>query len=461
MVSSHENTILMMGDDDDNNEPTTSYQENRRPPSTQQRTSSTTNNNNNNNDNTTTNTGIKKRTTTKMKMSSCITVCMVPPTTTNDVTNNNNPLHVWDTLTRMRTKLRDPGLFRWPPHANLLYPFVDIPKSSVLTTTTTTTTTAAATTKLLNADDDDDDNDDTNNNEEECYEEQLLSFVKESFETAVEGIRPFQVHLDTFGTFGGKSRGILYLYPRSSRLQQQPQQVRDDDSVQVSIGAITINDGGARNEEEDENINDGYINDVKVEEVEVAEPLVELQSVLQRKFPQCKDNGRFIPHMTLSHFESLEEAQAAQVQFEKEEWWNNHDNNNDESSSSSTPLSSMCFTVNEIYVLKREGDGGQFKILMTVPLGRGQEEEGDDGGKAQMKNAITKSDTGGGGGNSKAVQIHETPIAFPTMPLVEENWVLEERMKLKDRRRLNSRRQRKRSKNRNITGDTNNVGRNK
>jgi len=44
------------------------------------------------------------------------TVCMVPP---------ENSERVWSKLTECRTELRDPGLFRWPPHTNLLYPFLD------------------------------------------------------------------------------------------------------------------------------------------------------------------------------------------------------------------------------------------------------------------------------------------------------------------------------------------------
>lgn len=377
----------MMGDDDDDDDNgPTRYQDRR--PSTQRTPSK--------NYDATMDTEIEMRTIAKMKMSSCMTVCIVPPTI-DDNNNNNNPLHVWDTLTRMRTALRDPGFFRWPPHANLLYPFVDIAQSSSPT---------------IKADADDD-----NSDGEEKYDEIVLSKVRKSLEKAVEGCRPFQVHLDTFGKFGGKGRGILYLYPRSSRRQQAR-----EDAAKISTGTA-VNCAG---DEEDEKIV-GYTN---LEEEIGVEPIVELQSALQRQFPQCKDHGQFTPHMTLSHFASLEEAQAAQAQFESEEWWND---DNDEASSSLS-LSSMCFTVNEIYVLKREGDEGQFKILMTVPLGSGQDEVDDRGnvGMCGIMNTVAKSGTSGGGG-SKAVQIHDPPIAFPSMPLVEKGWVLEERMKLKQR----------------------------
>jgi 2'-5' RNA ligase superfamily len=46
-----------------------------------------------------------------------LTVCMVPPESSD---------WAWEMITRCRTELRDPGLFRWPPHVNLLYPFLDI-----------------------------------------------------------------------------------------------------------------------------------------------------------------------------------------------------------------------------------------------------------------------------------------------------------------------------------------------
>jgi len=50
------------------------------------------------------------------RKSHCITICMVPPPTSKST---------WTQLTSARRKYRDPGFYRWPPHANLLYPFVE------------------------------------------------------------------------------------------------------------------------------------------------------------------------------------------------------------------------------------------------------------------------------------------------------------------------------------------------
>mmetsp|Transcript_2100 Transcript_2100/g.3193 ORF Transcript_2100/g.3193 Transcript_2100/m.3193 type:complete len:375 (-) Transcript_2100:79-1203(-) len=242
-----------------------------------------------------------------------MTVCMVPESKYADV---------WEAVTKARTELRDPGLFRWPPHANMLYPFLDIkPKNS------------------------------------ESFDEDKLDLLS----AAVKKCEPFQVSFDSFGTFGGQHRGVLYLYPRS---------FRDCDSMQQS----TLSEEDSTNEE----------------------PLVQLQSILQEHLPECDDqkkNGKYTPHITLSHFPSLEEALDGQAKLET--WWQSKE-----------------FIVNEIYVLKRIGDDGQFKILASLPLGE----------------------------NTLGAQIHDPPIVFPGMPLVEEDWVREERMALKARRNGNGRR---------------------
>jgi 2'-5' RNA ligase len=180
-----------------------------------------------------------------------ISVCMVPP--------------IHDNITKARRELRDPGLFRWPPHANLLYPFVSIDSSED---------------------------------------------VIERLEDATRSIAPFRCTLETCGTFGGTKRGVLFLHPRSYHDQQNK-------------------DTGI-------------------------EPLIELQSKLIQKFPECTDqlkHGSFTPHITLSHFTSIDEALEGQKVVE--EWWQ-----------------SIEFSVTEIYCLIRDGDGGQFKRLLTLPLGQ-------------------------------------------------------------------------------------------
>lgn len=242
-----------------------------------------------------------------------MTVCMVPPSQYENV---------WEALTKARVQLKDPGFFRWPPHANLLYPFLNV--------------------KPIDKDFIDDE------------KLQQLSL-------AVKKIKPFRVSLDSFGTFGGTSRGVLYTYPRSYKNRNS-----------------LINDEGKDH---------------------TMEPLIALQSVLYEHFPECPDQqqkyGKFTPHITLSHFPSLEDAQKAQKMIES--WW-----------------TKMEFDVHEIYLLRRLGDGGQFKKIATLPLG-----------------------------SSKDVCQHHPDIAFDGMPTKEVNWVYEERMQLKARRNGNIRRRKR------------------
>lgn len=239
-----------------------------------------------------------------------LTVCMVPP-----------PVEtaLWDRLTAARTELRDPGLYRWPPHVNLLYPFISIAPEI-----------------------------------EEENEDSGMRLIDDDIvhrlRNATRQFEPFTVSLDSLGTFGGKQRGVLWLYPRS------------------------YSDGTMAAEKDDTD-----------------EPLIELQAKLEENFPTCTDQrkqGKFSPHMTISHFPSLESAQTAQTAIEA--WW---------------PTES-CFRVDCIYLLKRKGDGGQFLRVATIPLG-----------------------------DESMVELHNPPEAFPAMPQEEEDWVREERKKMQDRRR--------------------------
>jgi 2'-5' RNA ligase len=267
----------------------------------------------------------------------CMTVCMVPPAMEEKV---------WERLTEARTELKDPGLFRWPPHVNLIYPFVDISKESLSVGRETDCACAEGTTGT--------------------QEEELESArpILEALVSAVQKCKPFYISLKNLGTFGGKHRGVLYMYPSSSWEEDSALRIPPP-NTKVDTTTCTPD----------------------------VEPLVQLQSILQEQLPEFPDqvkNGKFTPHITLSHFPSLEEALEAQTKLES--WWQ--------------PLQ---FKVEELHVLKRVGDDGQFKIVCTLPLGTQQ---------------VTHKD----------IVIHDPTLEFPAMPLVEEDWVYEERMKMKARR---------------------------
>eukprot|EP00547_Thalassionema_nitzschioides_P010719 CAMPEP_0194260718 /NCGR_PEP_ID=MMETSP0158-20130606/45655_1 /TAXON_ID=33649 /ORGANISM="Thalassionema nitzschioides, Strain L26-B" /LENGTH=403 /DNA_ID=CAMNT_0039000815 /DNA_START=53 /DNA_END=1264 /DNA_ORIENTATION=- len=229
-----------------------------------------------------------------------LTVCLVPPPSS-EIT--------WDYLTKARTQLKDPGLFRWPPHANLLYPFVSIkPRDG--------------------------------NENMGPVDSDILSRLHE----AVRQIEPFTVTLERFGTFGGNKRGVLWLYPSSN-----------------------LDDGG--------------------------EPVHNLYESLIQQFPECASSREFNPHMTLSHFACLDTAKTAQTEVES--WW----------PSSIDDTVTIDFPVKEIYVLERKGDDGQFLRKVTLGLGA-----------------------------HSSVEVHDPPLPFPKMPMIEEDWVRAERMALKARR---------------------------
>ena len=98
------------------------------------------------------------------------TVCMVPP---------DSAKLVWERLSRARRQLLDPGYYRWPPHANLLYPFIQYSLKG---------------NKL---------------------DEDLFLECTEKLANVTANMRPFTVALEELGTFGGQKRGVLWMYPKS------------------------------------------------------------------------------------------------------------------------------------------------------------------------------------------------------------------------------------------------------
>jgi 2'-5' RNA ligase len=236
-----------------------------------------------------------------------LTVCMIPPPQYEDI---------WERVGAMRKELRDPGYYRWPPHVNILYPFLNFK-----------------------------------------YANKTVEEVAATLHGATKQCPPFQVSLNSFGTFGGKQRGVLWLYPDSGNEQ-------------------AIEEKGKPS-------------------------LIHLYDRLVEAFPMCddlsrKESGKFNPHMTLSHFESLEDAKAGETILEK---------------SSLSNLDGLDFLMDRVYLMERRGDSGQFERLAEVGLGQ-----------------------------ESTFKVYDPPEAFPWMPKTEEKWVYEERTKLKARRNGNGRR---------------------
>ena len=261
------------------------------------------------------------------RKSHCTTVCAVPPPSATEA---------WGALTRARLQLRDPGFYRWPPHANLLYPFLELKSMKKRS-------------------------EGSESEQGPLFDDDML----DALERVAAKCHPFEVTISELGTFGNKNRGVLWAYPRSHAIGDEP----------PVEGETAFCDPD--------------------------EPLIQLQSLLEAEFPTCTEQRKsrdFHPHITLSHYANVDEALHAKEQIET--WW--------------TPIR---YTTDEIYVLRRVGDEGQFEISATVCLAR-------DKSNSIVDDAST----------THRVQVHDPPVPFPDMPKTEEEWVYEERMKLKTRR---------------------------
>lgn len=106
-----------------------------------------------------------------------VTVCMVPPPENE---------YVWQQVSEMRRILKDPGYYRWPPHANLLYPFLELGNAK----------------KDLE------------------FRQSNLDDIVSKLQSAMSQCPPFRIKLRQFGTFGGKQRGVLWLDPESFPLDR-------------------------------------------------------------------------------------------------------------------------------------------------------------------------------------------------------------------------------------------------
>ena len=225
------------------------------------------------------------------------TIALVPPSGPADTA-------LWERLQQTRWNLRDKGYFRWPPHVNLVYPFIN-PAS---------------------------------------YDAVIPALTE-----AASNIQPFRVTLNTFGTFGGRTRGVLWLDPH----------------------VVTTTEEGKE------------------------DPIYELQSCLMQALRSAPNNivfssthSRFRPHMTLCHYSNIMAADEKAHDLSSE--WITHP---------------VTFDVNEIYIMERKGDDGQFCIAHTLPLG----------------GASSSS-------SSSSSVVRTATKRFPYMPLVEDEWVRELRV---------------------------------
>lgn len=181
------------------------------------------------------------------------------------------PEEIWEQIQRARMEAQDAGMFRWPPHMNILYPFFEVDKFK--------------------------------------YAAPLLAEATAKFE-------PFTVTLQNFRKFERKRQTTLWLEP-----------------------TVIIDD-----RHDNENI------------------FQSLHTALRDSLPlKQQRRGPFTAHLTVSQFDTVEEANAMIEQLEQ--WWE-----------------PVTFAVTELHMISRKGPRAQFELQYRLPLMGGAEKENNDNG---------------------------------------------------------------------------------
>jgi len=305
------------------------------------------------------------------KRSHAVTVCIVPPPSPPARRKNDEEdvlqqqrRKVWDTVSSMRQRMKDPGYYRWPPHINLLYPFVQLDI------------------ELDSSSSSKHQQEEHHEDQEQQQKEQHVQAIVDKLQIAVDRAcpdGPFTVALNTYGIFGGKNRGVLWLDP-------QPVVPRT-----AAVSSVSTGEANVVAADDDDN------------------PLQRLYHALLEEFPvlskkktvadSASSSSSFTPHMTVSHFENKDGALQGQQILEEEYGYGRSLN--------------LSFLLDRIYVLERHGDNGQFHRVAEIAV----------------KTTTTTSSA------APQTRLYNPPEPFPDMPTTEEEWVHEERMKLKQRRK--------------------------
>jgi poly(A) polymerase len=171
----------------------------------------------------------------------------------------------WVPIQAARERLRDGGLFRWPPHINVLYPFV-----------------------------------------EPVYFERFATAVA----PALRECAPFRVQLDRYGVFGTERRGVVWMEPTAVRVPSSP---------------------------------------------DSSPPFAELYERIYSMVPDMPRPARpFVPHLTITHTDSLARAQALADELQAE------------ADPDADPIE---FEVGELLILSRSSSTHPFRVAFRLPLG--------------------------------------------------------------------------------------------
>lgn len=311
---------------------------------------------------------IGNQTKSSYTKSHSLTVCLVPPSPCGQVVDIDNvetggkdtgETDTWKAVTEIRLALKDPGFFRWPPHVNLLYPFVQEDQNFQLY------------------------NDEIATNKRPIDRLSTTSTaILQKLRRATQKVEPFWVSLDldTFGTFGDSTRGVLWAYPSS---------FRHCHNTSVFQGE---------------------------QEKKSHEPIIELQFLLEQEFPMCSESlkeRQYIPHMSMSSkFDSVDHAKTAATEVLSRNTTTGR--SYDDGERPVNDRTTASFWCNQIYLLERDGDHGQFQRRATIALGNRTSAFPNNG-----------------------ILLHNPPKSFSGMPPFETSWVRTELQILKAKRKEN------------------------